>query len=883
MSDGLDLVCRDELRKGVILDHPTLNGIDYVEYDEFPALPASQRYRLSITFLKAPPTSLTGAHVVLTGGVRITGIRALPGPLGAAPTPANPPHTLFVQLDASGDFSDYLVRVRHPSLDTPLDHAAFSFKAGCPTELDCRSRDDCPEELRPEPSLDYLAKDFQSFRRLLLDLARTRNPRWREAAIPELGTALVELFAYKGDLLSWSQDAVATEAYLETCRLRVSAKRHARLIDHRMHDGRNAWTFALLEATAAGVVPIGTRFLTRILRPLRNAATPPPPLIPTLAEADFDEDPALREATVFEATARTRVDPRLNRLFVHTLGDAECYLPRGSTRALLYGAEASGTGITADRPPLQAGDWLLLEETRGVETGAAADADPLQRRCVRLVAVRTMLTGGGGLVDPAFNAALDGTVDLPALRPIGPGDAAAPRLPLVEVAWHDDQALDIPFCLSAVTKRGDAIRHVSLARGNVVPVDHGLTRELPLPPIPADLPGFSRAATLTLSQGPLTFEAPAEPGVVDGFGRPVAGRHRLGVDVRSCVPAVTLQLTLPGVPQARWTAVPDLLDSSPFDEHFCVEVDDHGLATLRFGDGEHGRATQGATSVVARWRVGTGTAGNVGRDAIAHMVVPDPAEFADPAAPTNPPGAPPGLTAIRQPLAATAGTEPESIAEVRALAAAAMRAVQFRAVTETDWRARALTVPGVADAKATFRWTGSWYTVFVALHPTDPADLVTLPGGRTRLAGRFFARARAALTRVRLAGYDLELDTAVYVPLTLEVRVCVERGHFRGAVLAVVAEALSNRRFADGRVGFFHMSRMRFGEPVRLSRIIATVQAIEGVSSLEVLALHRYWALPNGELEQGFLPLGHFEVARLDNDRSLPENGALVLSAVGGL
>lgn len=883
MSHDLDLACRDELRRGVILEHPTLNGIDYVEYDEFAALPLSQRFRLSITFLKAPPAGLAAADVVLTGGGRITGIRTLPGPLAAAPTPASPPHTLFVQLDGAGDFSDYLVRVSHPALDPALDHALFSFKAGCPTELDCRPRDDCPEEPRPEPLLDYLAKDFASFRRLLLDLARTRNPRWLEQAVPELGTALVDLFAYKGDLLSWSQDAVATEAYLETCRLRVSARRHARLIDHRMHDGRNAWSFAVLSAASAGVVPIGTRFLTRIARPLRGAPAEPGPVIAPLPDTSFDDDPALREAVAFEATARIRIDPALNRLFIHTMGDEQCCLPRRATRALLYGTEAAGGGIAAYRPPLETGDWLLIEEAKSPATGAAADADPLRRRCVRLIDVRTAVSGGGVLVDEAFHEALDGTLAEPLLRPIGAGDGAAARLPLIEVEWRDDQALDVPFCLSARSPRGDAIRHATLVRGNVVPVDHGLTRELSLPDIPQDLPGFQRWAYLRLPRGPLTFEAPAEPGVVDSGGRPVAGRHRLAADPSEAAPAVSLRLTLPGAPPARWTAVPDLLDSGPFDEHVCVEVDDAGIAALRFGDGEHGRTAQGAAGVVATFRVGNGSAGNVGRDAIAHLLVPPPAAFVDPANPSAPPGVPPGIDAIRQPIAAVDGTDPETIVQVRKLAPAAMRAVQFRAVTEADWQAHAMTIAGVADAKATFRWTGSWYTVFVALHPADADDLVTLPGGRTRLSDGFARRALASLTRVRLAGYDLELDTAVYVPLALQIRVCVARGHFRGAVLQAVGEALSNRRFADGRTGFFHASRMRFGEPVRLSRIIATVQAIEGVSSLEVLALHRYWGLPNGELEQGFLELGPFELARLDNDRSLPENGVLTLSAVGGL
>lgn len=867
MSAAPELVCRDEQRKAVVLEHPTLNGIDYVEYDEFPALPFVQRYRLSITFLKPPPAGLVGADIAISGGVRITGILPLPGPLTTAPSPPAPPFTLFVQLDGAGDFSTYQVQVRHDTLDAPLDYELFSFKAGCPSELDCLPRDDCPPAALVEPVLDYLAKDFASFRRLLLDVAQSRNPRWQESAVAELGTVLLELFAHKGDLISWSQDAVATEAFLETCRLRVSARRHARLIDHRMHDGRNAFSFTVLEATSPAMVTMGTRFLTRITRPLRGEINAPGPVMGPLPESAFDDDPALRSAQVFEATANVHIDPTLNRLFIHTQGNTECCLPRGTNGVFLYRV---GAGQMAERPALQPGDWLLLEEVRGATSGSLADVNPQQRRFVRLVVVRNTDAGGGALVDPAFQALLAGTAEEPSLQAIGPLDGARPRLPLVEVIWRDEDALDITLCLSARTPRGDAIDHILAVRGNVVPVDHGRTVTASLGDVPAELPGFSREVILHLPAGPLSFEAADGGGPFDGNGRPIAGRHRLDVEVRAATPAVTVGLTLPGAPPARWRAVPELLDSGPFDEHFCVEADDRGVASLRFGDGAHGRSVQGATALVARFRIGNGVDGNVGRDAIAHLVLP-------------PPGGGIALRSVRQPIAARAGQAPETVAQVLALAPAAMRAVQFRAVTEADWQTRALTVHGVVDAKATFRWTGSWHTVFVALHPAEPADLLTLPGGRTQLGERFSGRAMATLTRVRLAGYDLVLGTAIYVPLKLVIQVCVAPGHFRGAVLQAVSETLSNRRFADGRSGFFEARRMSFGEPVRLSRIIAAVQAIVGVSSLEVLEFRRYWLLANGELASGLLPLGPFEIARLDNDPNLPENGVLVLLAVGGL
>src|SRR3546814_4367665 len=54
----------------------------------------------------------------------------------------------------------------------------------------------------------------------------------------------------------------------------------------------------------APAVPQGTRLLTRIARPLRGQPAAPGPVIPP-DMLDFDADPALQSATVFETAART--------------------------------------------------------------------------------------------------------------------------------------------------------------------------------------------------------------------------------------------------------------------------------------------------------------------------------------------------------------------------------------------------------------------------------------------------------------------------------------------------------------------------------------------------------------------------------------------------
>ena len=76
------------------------------------------------------------------------------------------------------------------------------------------------------PTFDRLDPPVES------ELGSVRN-------VSDLGITLLELLAYEGDHLSYFQDAVANEAYLDTARQRSSAKKHARLVDYPMHDGRN--------------------------------------------------------------------------------------------------------------------------------------------------------------------------------------------------------------------------------------------------------------------------------------------------------------------------------------------------------------------------------------------------------------------------------------------------------------------------------------------------------------------------------------------------------------------------------------------------------------------------------------------------------------------
>ena len=236
--------CGNERRRQAVFAAPDLNGIDYLEV-------APDQLTLRVRFLKPLPAAaqdLSPANVVIAGGVRRRNVRAL-----AVAVAGN---VLTVRPTASGDFSDYTLRLvtsptnpippnweidgQRYAIDPQLAEIAFSFKIDCPGDFDCQPVEECVEPVPAAPVIDYLAKDYASFRRLMLDRLAVVMPDWTERNPADLGIALVETLAYAADHLSYFQDAVATEAYLGTARRRVSVRRHARLLDYPMHDGANA-------------------------------------------------------------------------------------------------------------------------------------------------------------------------------------------------------------------------------------------------------------------------------------------------------------------------------------------------------------------------------------------------------------------------------------------------------------------------------------------------------------------------------------------------------------------------------------------------------------------------------------------------------------------
>lgn len=80
----------------------------------------------------------------------------------------------------------------------------------------------------PPVSIDYTSRDYFSLREALVDRIRTRLPAWSGDNPADFGVALVEAFAYMGDVTNYYIDRVANESYLPTATQRQSILNIAR-------------------------------------------------------------------------------------------------------------------------------------------------------------------------------------------------------------------------------------------------------------------------------------------------------------------------------------------------------------------------------------------------------------------------------------------------------------------------------------------------------------------------------------------------------------------------------------------------------------------------------------------------------------------------------
>lgn len=257
----------------------------------------------------------------------------------------------------------------------------------------------------------------------------------------------------------------------------------------------------------------------------------------------------------------------------------------------------------------------------------------------------------------------------------------------------------------------------------------------------------------------------------------------------------------------EWTKVVDFINSDSDDKHYRVETDSNGYSYIVFGDGISGAIpATGSNNIRATYRVGGGTAGNVGAARIIELI--SNIDYID---------------SVTNAAAASGGTAEESLAHARKFGPAFFR-VQERAVTISDFEYLAETFyspeyGGIAKAKATP------VALSVQLSIIPKAGGTPSQGLRNALID-YFEDIKPVCT-------PLEILNPSYVPIDITTAVYIYDDYNRDTVINAVISAVNKHLSPvcqDENGLYVH----EFGADVRLSDLYRLIDEIEGVDYCEI-------------------------------------------------
>lgn len=733
-------------------------------------------------------------------------------------------HTLRITLPVYGGFGLYRLKLDHPDVDGYFNDLRFTFKVHCDSRFDCRAADDiCPVDEIIDAPIDYLARDFWSYRRAILEFASLRYPQWQGHLEADQGVMLAEVMAALGDELAFYQDLVSREATLETATHRRSLRHHARLFDYEIHDGLGAstWLQITVEDNGSGNLPRG---------------------MSVWSESDsgrvtiFQTGRGIASTSALPALGYP-IDAKVNALRSYLWDEDETCLKAGATEIwveghvknslALYETLPDGTPsrktiirTDPDDPSLPARRFLadLIDVTEEEDTllGHAIsrltfDEDQPFAHDLDL----TSLFVCGNIVpatvgkdhDTYFTVGADpGTLGLP-------DDIAEAMMRTVEREGPDSAVTHI---LSISDSDTDGIVWLGEKPDTAVP-------EILLDEVIWNGSEFSSQRTWE-------------------WRRSLVGQNASRKDD----PHFTLE-------DGMWRAVVSYRNQTEIFTHSDY-VGPSGMS-VRFGDNQFGLTPAVNSIFRLRYRTGNGSINNLAADALTHL---DAATIA------------PLEITVTNPLPINTGQEPQTTGRIRQSAPEAWKAITYRAVRPEDYAEAAERLSWVQQAGVRVRWTGSWLSNFVTTDPLAANHLS--PERRIELADW--------LDRFRLSGRDVRVSDPEYANIDLDIRVCVEEDmegvHIRKRIL----KSLTGDRETSG---FFSPDNFTFGTPLNRSLLEAAIQGVTGVKAVKAILIRRPGVFDWKELENSYLPIRAQELIRMENDPNNPDRGSLKVKVVGGL
>jgi hypothetical protein len=577
---------------------------------------------------------------------------------------AHSPRVLVLTVAPIGDYSTYTLAIDMSvvsNIDPVFKEIDFKFRPGC-FNVNCAPEWEPSPKPAPPVDIDYLAKDYDSFRHTMIAAMMERVPGWRPTSDADLDTVLLELWCVAADELSDEQDRVMSEAYLSTARKRVSLARHARLMDYHIHQGNQAGTWLALRLKAPDPADPDRLALSAGY---------------SVRAGDGDGT----SSDVFVTRTQQDLHFLLNDMELYTWSDTTPALAAGSTTAdLNVGGEEPDTKHVRDLirdadDPIRR---LLIEEHLNPRTCHPPGRDLTKRQLL------TLITGDG---DQAAEALKDPLTEKWLLR----------------VQWQEP--LERDFCFAVADCERPALnpdgtqQQVSRFHGNLVEVFHGRLEHVVFKgaeqagggePAFTETERWGTICELPRTAGPLAYTETPTGGEV-----PPVSTLSVRVDSRAVTESINLIYSD---------------DTTENANAYMVETDEEGYSLLRFRGDKRSNPLPKDAEIHCDYQVGRGPDGNIGSDRLTIFGGDDVAIDSR-------------IDACWNPFDVTNGRAPEPAAEIIRRVPEAYRSRQLRAVTLADYEDRAAELEDVSRAAARYAWTGSWRTVQVAVDPVGGRTL----------------------------------------------------------------------------------------------------------------------------------------------------------------
>jgi len=298
--------------------------------------------------------------------------------------------------------------------------------------------------------------------------------------------------------------------------------------------------------------------------------------------------------------------------------------------------------------------------------------------------------------------------------------------------------------------------------------------------------------TFTLKQSPLTYvQAPTQTGAQS-----------------------TLQVQANG---AAWTEVQSLFGEGSSQQVFATLNQSDGTTDVLFGDGVEGALLPtGQNNIIANYRIGLGSAGNVGANTLTTLIE-----------------RPLGVSGVTNPAAATGGQDPQTVDDIRSNAPSSVLTLG-RAVSLADYQNYATTFAGIDKAYAVWIPSGPARGVFLTVAGTGGGPV---PAGSPTLANLV-----ASLQNYGNPLVPITVQSFLETQFGFSADLKYDPAYSQSTVQAQVLQTLSQA---------YSFATRSFGQGVSGDELAAVIQAVRGVVAVNVKEIHTVATSAAGDLGAG--------------------------------